>query len=167
VVGAADLQFLVEVVWTREEAVTGPGRTAASDGVSHQPPDPMGVQLFERLQIVPGIASLRIGGGPERGDHAVLFYLSSSIFHDGSPDGGATTRSSARSPLEKLYAHRIPGLMETPRSRPCDRTGYGLFPRPHDSTRKLKVAAPTTSTLAPRLYATVVASSPTALLAEV
>ncbi len=67
--------FLVEVVWTREEAVTGPGRTAASDGVSISPGIRWAYNFSSGLQIVPGIA-YPIGVGPSAGDDAVLFYLS-------------------------------------------------------------------------------------------
>lgn len=67
--------FLVEVVWTREEAVTSPGRTAASDGVSIGPGIRWAHNFSSGLQIVPGIA-FPIGVGPSAGDDAVLFYLS-------------------------------------------------------------------------------------------
>ena len=67
--------FLVEVVWTREEAVTGPGRTAASDGLSIGPGIRWAHNFSSGLQIVPGIA-FPIGVGPSAGDNAVLFYLS-------------------------------------------------------------------------------------------
>jgi hypothetical protein len=67
--------FLVEVVWTRDEAVTGPGRTAASDGLLISPGIRWAHNFASGLQIVPGIA-LPIGVGPSAGDDALLFYLS-------------------------------------------------------------------------------------------
>lgn len=66
---------LVEVVWTRDEAVTGAGRTAASDGLSISPGIRWAHNFSSGLQIVPGIA-FPIGVGPSAGDDAVLFYLS-------------------------------------------------------------------------------------------
>ncbi len=67
--------FLVEVVWTREEAVTGPGRTAASDGLSISPGIRWAHNVSSGLQIVPGIA-FPIGVGPSAGADAVFLYLS-------------------------------------------------------------------------------------------
>ena len=67
--------FLVEVVWTREEAVTSPGRTAASNGLSVSPGIRWAYNFSSGLQIVPGIA-YPIGVGPSAGDDAILFYLS-------------------------------------------------------------------------------------------
>jgi len=66
---------LVEVVWTREEEVTGGGRTAASDGLSISPGIRWAHNFSSGLQIVPGIA-FPIGVGPSAGDDAVLLYLS-------------------------------------------------------------------------------------------
>ena len=66
---------LVEVVWTREEEVTGGGRTAASDGLSISPGIRWAHNFSSGLQIVPGIA-FPIGLGPSAGDDAVLLYLS-------------------------------------------------------------------------------------------
>src|SRR5437867_9736400 len=66
---------LLEIVWTREEAVTGPGRTAASDGLPVSPGSRWGHNLSSGLQIVPGVA-FPIGVGPSAGDAAVLLYLS-------------------------------------------------------------------------------------------
>jgi hypothetical protein len=67
--------FLVEVVWTRDEAVTGPGRTAASDGLAISPGIRWAHNFSSGLQIVPGIA-FPIGVGPSAGDDAVFLYLS-------------------------------------------------------------------------------------------
>ena len=66
---------LVEVVWTRDEAVTGPGRTAASDGLSISPGIRWAHNFSNGLQIVPGIA-FPIGVGPSAGADAVFLYLS-------------------------------------------------------------------------------------------
>ena len=66
---------LLEIVWTREEAVTGPGRTAASDGLSVSPGIRWAHNFSSGLQIVPGIA-FPIGVGPSAGDDALLLYLS-------------------------------------------------------------------------------------------
>ena len=66
---------LLEIVWTREEAVTGPGRSAASDGLSISPGIRWAYNFSSGLQIVPGIA-FPIGLGPSAGDDAVLLYLS-------------------------------------------------------------------------------------------
>ncbi len=66
---------LLEIVWTREEAVTGPGRTAASHGLSISPGIRWAHNFSSGLQIVPGIA-FPIGVGPSAGDAAVLLYLS-------------------------------------------------------------------------------------------
>ena len=66
---------LLEIVWTRKEAVTGAGRTAASDGLSISPGIRWAYNFSSGLQIVPGIA-FPIGVGPSAGDDAVLLYLS-------------------------------------------------------------------------------------------
>ena len=66
---------LVEMVWTREAAVTGAGRTAASDALSISPGIRWAYNFSSGLQIVPGIA-FPIGVGPSAGDDAVLLYLS-------------------------------------------------------------------------------------------
>ena len=66
---------LLEIVWTRKEAVTGAGRTAASDGLSISPGIRWAYNFSSGLQIVPGIA-FPIGLGPSAGDDAVLLYLS-------------------------------------------------------------------------------------------
>jgi len=66
---------LLEIVWTREEAVTGPGRTAASDGLLVSPGIRWAHNFSSGLQIVPGVA-FPIRVGPSAGDAAVLLYLS-------------------------------------------------------------------------------------------
>lgn len=66
---------LVEVVWTRDAAVTSAGRTAASHALSISPGIRWAHNFSSGLQIVPGIA-FPIGVGPSAGDDAVLVYLS-------------------------------------------------------------------------------------------
>jgi len=66
---------LIEIVWTREEAVTGPGRAAASDRLSISPGIRWAYNFSSGLQVVPGVA-FPIGLGPSTGDDAVLLYLS-------------------------------------------------------------------------------------------
>ena len=66
---------LLEIVWTRAEAVTGPGRSAASDRLSISPGIRWAYNFSSGLQIVPGIA-FPIGLGASAGDDAVLLYLS-------------------------------------------------------------------------------------------
>jgi len=67
--------LLLEVVWTREETVTGAGRTAAGHALSIGPGIRWAHNFSSGLQIVPGIA-FPIGVGPSAGDDAVLLYLS-------------------------------------------------------------------------------------------
>src|SRR5207244_11319292 len=64
---------LLEIVWTREEAVTGPGRTTASHGLSISPGIRWAHNFSSGLQIVPGSA-LPIGVGASAGADAVLVY---------------------------------------------------------------------------------------------
>ena len=55
--------------------MTGPGRTAASDGLLVSPGIRWAHNFSSRLQIVPGVA-FPIRVGPSAGDAAVLLYLS-------------------------------------------------------------------------------------------
>src|SRR5204862_7430552 len=66
---------LLEIVMTRDEAVTCPGRNTASHGLSISPGIRWAHNFSSGLQIVPGIA-FPIGVGPSAGDDAVLLYLS-------------------------------------------------------------------------------------------
>jgi len=66
---------LLEIVWTREEAVTGPGRTAGSHRLWISPGIRWAHNSSSGLEIVPGIA-FPIGVGPSAGDAAVLLHLS-------------------------------------------------------------------------------------------
>jgi hypothetical protein len=66
---------LVELVWNRAEAVTGPDRTERADSVYLNPGVRWAHNLKGGLQIVPGIA-VPIGLGPSSGETGLLLYLS-------------------------------------------------------------------------------------------
>jgi hypothetical protein len=66
---------LVELAWTRADAVVGPDRTESADALYLSPGVRWAHNLKNGLQIVPGIA-VPIGIGPSSGDTGVLFYLS-------------------------------------------------------------------------------------------
>ncbi|HVQ30942.1 MAG TPA: chemotaxis protein CheW [Vicinamibacteria bacterium] len=68
------VNLLVETVWVRAEAVTGPGATSHSDALFVSPGVRWAVDV-KGLQIVPGIA-FPIGVGPSSGQHALFLYLS-------------------------------------------------------------------------------------------
>src|SRR5207253_8233066 len=71
------------------------------------------------------------------------------------------------SPLEKLWAQRIPGLIDRPWLAVVRPGPVTASSRVHTiSSRALKVGRASHTTLAPRLHATAVALSPTAFLAE-
>src|SRR5438046_5030233 len=71
------------------------------------------------------------------------------------------------SPLEKLYAQRIPGLIDRPSLAAVRPAPVTASFRVHTiSSRALNVGRANHTTLAPRLYATVVALSPTAFWAD-
>jgi len=71
------------------------------------------------------------------------------------------------SPLEKLCAHRIPGLIERPSLAAVRPGPVTVSSRVHtSSSRTLKTGCANHTTLAPTLYAVVVARSPTAFLAD-
>src|SRR5439155_3180394 len=83
-----------------------------------------------------------------------------------TPIGNATPGTICR-PLEKLYAHRIPGLIDRASLAAVRPTPVTAASRVHTiSTSALKVGRANHTTLAPRLHVTVVALSPTASLAE-
>jgi chemotaxis signal transduction protein len=69
------MNLLVETVWFRAAAVSGPGTTASNDGFFVSPGIRWAHDLKSGLQIVPGIA-FPIGVGPSRGQHALFLYLS-------------------------------------------------------------------------------------------
>jgi len=66
---------LVEMMWTRSEAVAGAGATSSSDAFVVVPGVRWAVNFPSGLQIVPGVG-VPIGVGPSRGDRAVFGYVS-------------------------------------------------------------------------------------------
>jgi hypothetical protein len=69
------VNFLVETVWSRAQAVVGAGRVENEDSAFISPGIRWAHDFKNGLQIVPGIA-FPIGIGPSRGEHAVFVYLS-------------------------------------------------------------------------------------------
>jgi hypothetical protein len=69
------VNLLVEMVWARTEAVTGPDQTAASESWIVNPGIRWAHNFRNGLQIVPGLA-VPIGIGPSSGDWGFLLYLS-------------------------------------------------------------------------------------------
>jgi hypothetical protein len=69
------LNLLVETVWIRTAAVSGPGETTHSDSFLVSPGVRWAYNFASGLQIVPGL-SVPIGLGPSRGETALLAYLS-------------------------------------------------------------------------------------------
>jgi len=67
--------LVLEVAWTRDEAVTGPDRTAAEEALVINPGIRWAHNFANGLQIVPGIA-FPIGVGTSRGETALFVYLS-------------------------------------------------------------------------------------------
>jgi hypothetical protein len=70
-----DLNFMLEAIYTRGEAVTGPGATATTKAAFVSPGVRWAYNFASGLQIVPGIA-FPIGVGPSRHQNAVFLYLS-------------------------------------------------------------------------------------------
>ena len=66
---------MLEVAWSREQDVTGPGETERSSDLFINPGIRGAFNLEGGLQIVPGLA-FPIGVGRSRGENAVLLYLS-------------------------------------------------------------------------------------------
>ncbi len=66
---------MLETVWSRSEAVTGPGRTRGTTTFLVSPGIRWSYDLASGLQIVPGIG-VPLGVGPSRGQHAIILYLS-------------------------------------------------------------------------------------------
>lgn len=69
------VNLLVEVAWSRDEEVAGPGSTVRSDALTVSPGVRFAIDLPSGLQIVPGIA-VPLGIGPSDGERAVFVYLS-------------------------------------------------------------------------------------------
>lgn len=66
---------MLEVAWSRSEAVSGPDQTAAGEGLVVNPGIRWAHNFRSGLQIVPGVA-VPIGVGPSRGETGAFFYLS-------------------------------------------------------------------------------------------
>jgi hypothetical protein len=69
------LNLLVETVWIRTAAVSGPGETTHSNSFLVSPGLRWAYNFVSGLQIVPGLA-FPIGVGPSRGQTALFAYLS-------------------------------------------------------------------------------------------
>ena len=69
------VNLLLEVAWSRDEEVAGPGRTLRSDALAVSPGVRFAIDLPSGLQIVPGIA-VPLGVGPSDGERSLLLYLS-------------------------------------------------------------------------------------------
>jgi len=67
--------LLVELAYTRGQAVVAPGRTAADDSFFLNPGIRWAYNFPSGLQIVPGIA-VPIGLGPSAGERSIFLYLS-------------------------------------------------------------------------------------------
>ncbi|HEV7839347.1 MAG TPA: hypothetical protein VGO75_14865, partial [Gemmatimonadaceae bacterium] len=69
------LNAMLEVVWARNEAVSGPGERFSYRGLYLSPGLRGAIDFSSGLQIVPGIA-VPIGIGPSSGDRQIFLYLS-------------------------------------------------------------------------------------------
>jgi hypothetical protein len=69
------IHLMLEVAWSRTEAVAGPGVTSAERQLFLSPGVRWAHNFDNGLQIVPGIA-FPFGVGPSRGDDLVFVYLS-------------------------------------------------------------------------------------------
>lgn len=67
--------LMLEAVWGRHQAVTGPDATTWESHVTLSPGVRFGVNLPGDLQVVPGIA-VPFGIGPSSGERALFLYLS-------------------------------------------------------------------------------------------
>ena len=67
--------LMLETIWSREDAVVGPGQVASSNNLTILPGARAAFNYKSGLQIVPGIG-FPIGVGPSRGDHGMFLYLS-------------------------------------------------------------------------------------------
>lgn len=76
---APTVNLMLETVWTREEAVTGPDQTTATKSLFISPGVRFALNFESGLQIVPGIA-FPIGVGPSKGESSVVLYLSFEHF---------------------------------------------------------------------------------------
>ena len=69
------VNFMLETVWSRSEAVTGANRTESGDSLYVSPGIRWSHDFKSGLQIVPGLA-FPIGVGPSSGDRSIFVYLS-------------------------------------------------------------------------------------------
>ncbi len=69
------INFMVELVWARDQEVVGEDRTDHATTVLLAPGIRGAINLPSGMQIVPGIA-VPIGLGPSDGERSVFFYLS-------------------------------------------------------------------------------------------
>ena len=69
------MNLLVEVAWSRDEEVTGTGRTEASSSLVVSPGLRFALDVGSGLQVVPGVA-VPLGVGPSSGERSLLLYLS-------------------------------------------------------------------------------------------
>jgi hypothetical protein len=72
---APRFNLMLETVWSRSEAVAGPGIKERGDGLLLNPGLRWAHNFSNGLQIVPGIA-VPIGVGPSRGERGIFLYLS-------------------------------------------------------------------------------------------
>lgn len=70
-----NFHLMLETIWSREDAVVGPGQVASAKSLTILPGARAAFNYKSGLQIVPGIG-FPIGIGPSRGDHGVFLYLS-------------------------------------------------------------------------------------------
>lgn len=69
------VNFLTELVWSRAEAVSSPGRTVSANSVLLNPGIRWAHRFASGLEIVPGIG-VPVGIGPSAGERGVFLYLS-------------------------------------------------------------------------------------------
>ena len=69
------LNFMLELAWSRDEAVSGPNERVAEQSFFLSPGVRGAINFASGLQIVPGFAA-PIGVGPSRGDRRIFLYLS-------------------------------------------------------------------------------------------
>ncbi len=69
------MNLLLEVVWSRDEEVTGMRRTVASNALVVSPGVRFAIDVGSGLQVVPGLA-VPLGLGPSSGERSLLLYLS-------------------------------------------------------------------------------------------
>ncbi len=73
--GNANLDLMLETIWSSSQAVVGAGVTESSSSLFISPGLRWAYNFKSGLQVVPGVG-VPIGVGPSRGDRSILFYLS-------------------------------------------------------------------------------------------